>query len=253
MSQVSAPRLADPGACRELQQLQHGGSSAQPLACSPHVAARTMTSPGPQPCAADTPAGRLHRQPPEGPGLEVAAPEPPPPRPECLTPGGLGSKVHCIGVDTVARSWAPESDRSGAGWTPIQQGTCILLLRRPVCSACSPAPTRCRITDGQCDCLRALGCAMPDTRVCNDIATCYANRDYLRSCCPQQRKGTTVNCLTGTGKQCPYMFTQLPVKVGQTRMSLFPCTSLDVGAVAGLSQQPTAHRVCERARVCMRA
>lgn len=119
--------------------------------------------------------------------------------------------------------------------------------------ACSPTLARCLIADGQCDCLRAPGCAMPDTSVCNDIASCYANRDYLRSCCPQQRKGTTVNCQTGTGKQCPYMFTQLPVKVGHTRMSLLPCTSLDVGAVAGLSQQPTAHCVRERARVCMRA
>lgn len=64
--------------------------------------------------------------------------------------------------------------------------------------------------DGLCDCLRAPGCAMPDPTACHDIQTCYANQDQLRSCCPQQRTGNAVNCGSGQGKQCPYLFTQLP-------------------------------------------
>lgn len=133
VSQVSAPRLADSGACRNCCNL---GSSPPPLACRPNVAARTTTSEGPQPRPAAIPAlqGGSTGSPPEGPELEVAAPEPPPPRPECLTPGGLGSNVHCMGSELVARGWASESDRSGAGLTPIQQQACatqcVLLLRR---------------------------------------------------------------------------------------------------------------------------
>lgn len=54
---------------------------------------------------------------------------------------------------------------------------------------------------------------MADTTVCHDLPTCFANQDYLYSCCAPRPDVPAVNCKSGKGNQCPYLFTQLPIAV----------------------------------------